>query len=250
MVQPSLLNEVMMRLDTAKGGEVRRHFIKIKELLDVYMMYQAVHRHMSWEFERQSLLSELKASTIALTQSGEELKQTRGRLEDAAAKAEQLASTNERLATANETLSSTNEQLADEVKQAREGLEDTTAELHDLRTAIEEKQPLLVHDATHPSHTYHMSIYANDTVPTKVKYKVIRCQAASLARSVASVRRDGYRRCVLELENIQGPVNSWNKIRVEFARAKFTGLTCTLDGATEAEFIEAVKGIEKARSDV
>jgi hypothetical protein len=250
-VDPDLFQVMLMKLGTSKGVEIRNHFVACKKLLDVYMMYQSVYKHLEMQIDMDNMQRKMDKMLIKMDDTNNKLDESNAKLDESNAK---LDISNNKLDEATKERNNLSDKLdeahdeRDELKSEIVDFSDHVGELNDnvedLNARIVAASPDHIHKPAHASLTHELILYGND----QRKYKCLRTQRRSSAKAIKRVIDAGYTRHVLTIPYAQGSINMWNLLRSTYRGAIFCASTCTLKrDVTESELIGAISTINSER---
>lgn len=215
LIEPDLLDEMLMKLKTSKGGEVRHHFIAIKALFRTYMAYQTVY---------VMLAGDLKLITLETM-----LVETR-----AAHEAAKVAHA--------ETMTKLN------------GVEEEAKDLARSLIAMEDRLANAASDHIHPPADDKLSLVLALCCKDDTKlYCIIRTQKRTIERTLASRAEEGFDRVALRIDNCQGNMGTWNQFKARYSQYITMGIGMTFmlrGGMTEERFVKTLREFEMQRQNI
>jgi hypothetical protein len=264
-----LLQKMAMRLKTAKGDEIREHFITCKKVLEIYMQYQTVYKELQYRIDMDNMQRKMDTMILVQTNTNQQLEKANVDREldriNADEKHAQLignmSSANEldrvntdekhaqlmgELALAREldrvNANEKHAQLMQDLTLAREERDDAkddTIELTDsvesLNSRISAAAPDHIHAPVSKALTHELLLYGNNSRG----YRSIRTQHRSSSTSIKTSIALGYDRHVMTVAYAQGCINLWNVVKGSFTGASFYKSKCALNAGVEEEALVA-----------
>jgi hypothetical protein len=238
-----LLQKMAMRLKTAKGDEIREHFITCKKVLEIYMQYQTVYKELQYRIDMDNMQRKMDnmLNDLSLAREERELDRVKADANNVQLMRD-LALAREERELDRVKADANNVQLMQDLALAREERDDSkddTIELTDsvesLNSRISAAAPDHIHAPVSKALTHELLLYGNNSRG----YRSIRAQHRSSSTSIKTSIALGYDRHVMTVAYAQGCINLWNVVKGSFTGASFYKSKCTLNDGVEEEALVA-----------